>query len=234
MRRSGFTLVELLVCIGILAMLVAISFPALRSVRSRASAVQCQSNLRELFVAQLQYSQAHRGRFTPIVQGGDRWEQLLAPYVTRAGQLPRELMHCPSSAKLTETSLSARLYSSYGLTPALQMVNWNYRRDTRMDTARIILMADKADHAADDFLTTSDGWFMLADDRAGQWWRYTTHNPRGALRHGSGAAKAANALMADGHVTALAIGELKRDSGHWYWGGIHGMPTFQVAGGCCP
>ena len=48
MRRSCFTLVELLVVIATLALLVAISLPSLRSSRQQAKAVLCGSNVRQL------------------------------------------------------------------------------------------------------------------------------------------------------------------------------------------
>jgi prepilin-type processing-associated H-X9-DG protein/prepilin-type N-terminal cleavage/methylation domain-containing protein len=64
-RRSAFTLVELLVVIGIIAVLVGLLLPTLRSVRRQAALVNCSSNLRQLSTAALMHVQEHHG-FLPL------------------------------------------------------------------------------------------------------------------------------------------------------------------------
>jgi len=97
-RRSAFTLVELLVVIGIIALLVAILLPALSAARKQAAAVKCAAHLRDIGNAFAMYSIDNKGYF-PVVQHdsyrvGDRevvgtgsnaafWWDFLAKYVTK-------------------------------------------------------------------------------------------------------------------------------------------------------
>lgn len=58
--RLGFTLVELLVVIGIIALLISILLPVLKGARQAAQAVACQSNERQLMMAFWLFSEEHK------------------------------------------------------------------------------------------------------------------------------------------------------------------------------
>ncbi|HPM23071.1 MAG TPA: prepilin-type N-terminal cleavage/methylation domain-containing protein [Phycisphaerae bacterium] len=67
MRASrGFSLIELLVCTAIIAVLLAILAPSLSAARAQAQRVQCASNLRQLAVAWHCYTGEYRGRAMPL------------------------------------------------------------------------------------------------------------------------------------------------------------------------
>jgi prepilin-type N-terminal cleavage/methylation domain-containing protein/prepilin-type processing-associated H-X9-DG protein len=61
----GFTLIEMLVVIGILAVLIALLVPALRRAREQANSVTCQSNLRQIYNGFVLYAQEFDDRIPP-------------------------------------------------------------------------------------------------------------------------------------------------------------------------
>lgn len=96
--RQGFTLVELLVVIGIVLLLMMLLLPALSTARESARTAQCQSNLRQLMLATMQFSDVNNGALPShkspkpmtisyangadsIVVQGARWPSQLAPFI---------------------------------------------------------------------------------------------------------------------------------------------------------
>lgn len=82
----GFTLVELLVVVAIIATLIGLLLPAVQSARSAARRTQCASNIRQVALGVIAYADAHRGLFPSRTHTEDvsrqlHWIQQLAPFV---------------------------------------------------------------------------------------------------------------------------------------------------------
>jgi prepilin-type N-terminal cleavage/methylation domain-containing protein len=100
-RRPAFTLVEMLIVLGIIALLVAVLLPALSRARSQAKHVLCQSRLQQWGVAFELYTSDNSG-FYPHIDGLDRQDGStprrsadIADYYGWVDMLPRYLNEKP-------------------------------------------------------------------------------------------------------------------------------------------
>lgn len=97
-KRKGFSLIELLVAVSVISLLMSILVPVLATARSQAYGAVCQSNLRQLFLANTGYSIENDGYYVPAAPdimsangGRYRWhgvrESADKPFDPRRGPL---------------------------------------------------------------------------------------------------------------------------------------------------
>lgn len=108
LRRDGFTLVELLVVIGIIALLISILLPSLNKAREAASRAACLSNLHQIHAGLVMYGHENKD-FLPLgaYQWCDRanfiawwWDAYFAMGVTHSKQLKDgRIFYCPSESR---------------------------------------------------------------------------------------------------------------------------------------
>lgn len=92
LRRRGFTLIELLVVIAIIAILAAILFPVFAKAREKARQSSCLSNVKQLELGLLQYSQDYDEMLCRSYFGSIAWPVVLQPYIKST-----QIFKCPSA-----------------------------------------------------------------------------------------------------------------------------------------
>ena len=94
-RRGGFTLVELLVTLGIIVILASILVVAISGIRARAASASCLSNLRQIHSGLLLYAADNRTHLPDPLACNMPWESALGKYIGNA-----DLFRCQSDSEI--------------------------------------------------------------------------------------------------------------------------------------
>ncbi len=194
-RKNGFTLIELLVVIAIIAILAAILFPVFARARENARRSSCQSNLKQIGLGVMQYTQDYDEKMVPLLNrvGANYfvYPQLLAPYVKNS-----QIYECPNLGNLGTCKIEDG-YPSYGMNVALQPGNENTPPISMAainTPAELLLLTEN--HASTVACGTVVGnystWYTNV--AASRPFDYALYVPNGQHFNGP------NVLFADGHV----------------------------------
>ena len=192
-RAFGFTLIEILVVISIIAILAAILFPAFARARENARRASCQSNLKQIGLGFTQYLQDYDERYPMLDNHIKGWAQQLDPYLKST-----QLFACPSDAG-SDVSMS----NNGGQIPASYAVNVRIVKpeytDPKFETySSVALNAPSQKILAGENGSSDSGMGWYDWYTADKWNEVAGNGFKGHLGTG-------NFLFADGHVKALRL-----------------------------
>jgi prepilin-type processing-associated H-X9-DG protein len=220
LKPGAFTLVELLVVIGMIALLIALLLPALGKARRAGVRTQCLSNIRQLQIAQIAYAAANRNLLVVAGDGTEQgsWIGLLQPYA--GAKLVRR---CPGDASIYfDTPLAGQLRTtSYAINnyvspthgpPGLPPFKKISQVPHSSNVIQFVELAEAGSYAIADHVHVQDFYYVLSPQPNLTIGLISKQMPLG--RHGGGKGKWQSMLnysFLDGHAESLPVTDVYRD-----------------------
>jgi general secretion pathway protein G len=217
MKSRGFTLVELLTTIGVIAILSALLFPVAGRMMDSAKQTKCVSNLRQVYQAMQGFANDNDGL---IVRGMGEpgfsvWSDALASYVGMnpltyghpSGTRPQKVFACPASTNVTTGGSRSDFGSNFSVngdatTPPLKMTSLQ-------NPARTLAFIDSGSPSTGQCVRSVASWM-------GTTWGIDFRHGRTIKKDGTkNMDGSANVLYFDGHVVAQKIADIPIEGSAW-------------------
>jgi prepilin-type N-terminal cleavage/methylation domain-containing protein/prepilin-type processing-associated H-X9-DG protein len=210
--RSGFTLIELLVVIAIIALLAAILFPVFARARENARRSSCQSNLKQIGLVIMQYTQDYDEMLpTPLwwtATSSNTWLGEIQPYAksTQVFQCPSDPNKTGASGWMTNSDVPS-YHSSYGY-------NWNFGT-AKSNAASGIKLTALANASKTVMVTDGNAIADLTKPPA-QWdWTNTADAPSNLIDHANNTKVTGNVTFNDNMASAPSARHLETSNVLW-------------------
>ena len=213
-RATGFTLVELLVVIGIIAVLISILMPALAGARRQAKRVNCAAYLRQIGQAYHMYAGQNRKYPSPVVRGnwpfgdfglhGFNSGNNAAGYCVlfQDGYLPeKNLFYCPAADHEAAIPRDWWRAPNFSITYC-GFASWQTYRHWSLPDSAFQFVADKPSDRGDRMLATD----LCVETRQGGQRSWAMSNHFDSRR---GRPEGGNALYNDGSVQWRFFDEMR-------------------------
>jgi prepilin-type N-terminal cleavage/methylation domain-containing protein len=171
--RPGFSLLELLVVIFVIAILVGLMMPAVQKIRESAARMTCRNNLKQLALALHNYHDCQES-----FPGCNGWARSLLPFLEQTSDMPGTitlaLFTCPSSPRGHEPYADPSKGRLFGTTcylaiPGGRSIGDHARADGILIGGGRVRLTDVTDGTSN---TVMLGERPPAPDRSMGWWDY--------------------------------------------------------------